>query len=209
MNATAAPAWAGCSYRVLLNALDGFAYIVAVDGTILAVGEPGWSNFAIHNGAPGLKGDAIVGQNLFDMGTDEEVLRVQMDLHRRILERQRSVISFEYRCDSPDTIRRMRMSLRPLVEHQRVVAVLYQSILLEQVPRPRMSLFERFETGELVTLCTYCHDVAWPPGASDKDRTWIEPEEYYRRGGPAEVVVSHGMCPECYDRVMRQAQGLS
>jgi hypothetical protein len=187
---------------VLLNALDGFAYIVAVDGTILAVGEPGWSDFAITNGAPSLIGDAAIGKNLFDTKADDEVLEVQKDLHCRIVEKQRPAISFEYRCDAPDMIRRMRMALRPIINEQRVEAVLYQSIILEQTPRPRMSLFEKFETGDLVTLCSYCHDVAWPPGAADKDRTWIEPEEYYRRGGPAEVMVNHGMCPECYERVM-------
>jgi hypothetical protein len=149
-----------------------------------------------------LKGDAAIGENLFDIKADEEVLEVQKDLHRRIVEMQRPAITFEYRCDAPDMVRRMRMALRPIINDQRVEAVLYQSIILEQTPRPTMSLFERFETGDLVTLCSYCHDVAWPPGAADKDRTWIEPEEFYRRGGPAEVVVSHGMCPECYERVM-------
>jgi hypothetical protein len=33
---------------------------------------------------------------------------------------------------------------------------------------------------------------------------WIEPQEYYRRGGAEVVRLSHGFCPECYRRKLHQ-----
>jgi len=43
--------------------------------------------------------------------------------------------------------------------------------------------------------------VAWPPGANEDICSWIEAEDYYRRGGPEDVMVSHGICPACFDRL--------
>jgi hypothetical protein len=55
-----------------------------------------------------------------------------------------------------------------------------------------------YSDDSLVTLCSYCHDVAWPVGAHQPDREWITPESYYVRGATAEAVVTHGICPDCY-----------
>lgn len=197
------------SFSTLIDAMDGLAYLVALDGTIVAVGEPAWSKFAIVSGADALRGDAIVGGNLFSIGAEGEVLEVHKTLHDRIVESRRSSIAFEYRCDAPDMARRMRMAMTPVTVNGEIRAVLYQSVVLEETPRPPMSLFEKIDRAggssadiPTVTLCSYCHDVAWPIDAPARERHWIEPEEYYRRGGPSDVVVSHGICDECYDRLM-------
>lgn len=203
------------SSTTLINAMDGLAYLVALDGTILAVGEPAWSNFAIANDADALRGDAVVGGNLFNIGAEDDVLEVQKSMHDRIVESRRSSIAFEYRCDAPDMARRMRMALTPVTVNGKVRAVLYQSVVLEETPRPPMSLFEKIDRAcessagiAMVTLCSYCHDVAWPIDAPAKERNWIEPEEYYRRGGPSDVVVSHGICDGCYSRLMGSGPSL-
>lgn len=199
----------GLSFRPLINAMDGLAYLVAPDGTILAVGEPAWSTFATANGGDEVTGDAVVGGNLFAGAVDDEVLDVQKALHRRIVDGDRASVTFEYRCDAPDRARRMRMAITPVMSNGIVRAVLYQSIILEETPRPPMSLFEKIDRAggsgpgtPTVTLCSYCHDVAWPVGSSAGERSWIEPEEYYRRGGPSDVIVSHGICEDCFDRLM-------
>ena len=44
----------------LLNAIDGVAYLVDLDGTSLGVGSPSWSRFAIDNAAPWLTPDAVL-----------------------------------------------------------------------------------------------------------------------------------------------------
>ena len=199
------PTTAGTEFSALLNALEGLAYVAGADGTILAVGEPAWTDFATANDAPSLHGRVIVGRNLFAGTSDPQVLALQKRLHQLVLEGGRPSITYEYRCDAPDQVRRMRMALTP-VQIRTTMAVLYHSVVLEEYPRPHMSLFEANRTnGEAetptVTMCSYCHDVAWPIGAPAETRSWIEPEAYYRQGGPSQIMVSHGICPACYDRL--------
>jgi hypothetical protein len=33
---------------------------------------------------------------------------------------------------------------------------------------------------------------------------WIEPQEYYRRGGSDVTVMSHGFCQPCYERMVAE-----
>jgi hypothetical protein len=44
-------------------------------------------------------------------------------------------------------------------------------------------------------MCSYCLRVADPGG-------WIEPEEYYARGGVSDVGISHGICLDCHERIV-------
>jgi hypothetical protein len=106
----------------------------------------------------------------------------------------------------------MRMAIT-CVECTDTVMVLYQSQLLSSTERPPIRLFDSrsanpdrdaVEKFPVVTLCSYCHAVAWPIGSEEPE--WIEPEVYYTRGGPSDVLVSHGMCPGCYDRLMAEVE---
>jgi hypothetical protein len=91
-----------------------------------------------------------------------------------------------------------------------VVGILCQSLTISETLRPPMNLFDlaammrahaQLMAKPMITLCSYCADVAWPPGAADAARTWISAEDYYRRGGTEDVVVSHGVCPDCDERL--------
>ena len=71
-----------------------------------------------------------------------------------------------------------------------------------------MSLFEPERIVEMVkadtslpvvNLCGFCQRVAW--SAAEPRPQWVAPETYYRQGGAADVRVSHGVCPECLDRL--------
>jgi hypothetical protein len=88
---------------------------------------------------------------------------------------------------------------------------LYQSQIVTEAPRLPLGLLsmERraapgiaYRPEDLVVLCSFCHDLAWPVGATEQDQTWIRIDEYYRRGGSGEVAVSHGVCPACMDRLI-------
>ena len=196
----------------LLEALDGVVYLAAADGTILTTNRRHWISFAGAGGAPELTPDFVCGRSLFAMIVGEDVRAVARRMHRAALEApDDGVVSYTFRCDSPAIERRMRMSLRALCVNNEPVGVLYQSILLSESVRAPISLFEPVameayfdheRTKPMVTLCSYCHSVAWPIGASPKDRDWIDPTDYYRRGGPDEARVSHGICPSCYNTLV-------
>jgi len=189
----------------LLDAMDGVAYLVDPPGRILAVGRRRWTEFATCNGAPDLAPEKVVGRSLFEMVGEVEVIRTCRKAHEVVSSGRRPLVSFDYRCDSPETERHMRLAVTPVGASGRIDAVLYQSQTMTEIPRPPMPLFsivQRFsgnmDDSRMVTLCSYCHDVAWPIGADAGRREWISPEIYYQRGGHSDVVVSHGICPDCY-----------
>lgn len=200
----------------LLEALDGIAYVVDPDGLILATNRRQWQDTAVTGGAPELTPDAVRGRSLFAMIAGQEVQDVARRMHDAVLMRRHRVVSYAFRCDGPDVERRMRMSMAPLDQGDEPLGVLYHSIILSECVRAPMPLFEpaamqayfdRERTRAIVTLCSYCHAVAWPLDAPAKARDWIEPTDYYRRGGPSDARVSHGICPACYRTVVEDSIG--
>ncbi|MGE4221080.1 MAG: hypothetical protein AB7G39_16665 [Alphaproteobacteria bacterium] len=195
-----------------LEALDGIVYLVAADGTILATNRRLWNAFAHSGGAPGLTPEFVRGRSLFAMIAGDEVRSIARRMHDAALTTHRQGnISYTFRCDAPDVERRMRISASALSIEGSDLGVLYQSTLLSEAVRAPISLFEpatmdayfdHERVKQIVTLCSYCHAVAWPPDATAKDRDWIDPTDYYRRGGLSDVRVSHGICPSCYETVV-------
>ncbi len=134
-------------------------------------------------------------------------------LHEAAWTGSSGAFGFSYRCDSPDIERHMFMSISRITERTRTVAVLYQSIVVSETPRPPLPLFA-FETradpaaeaDRMVTLCSYCQTVAWPAGSAGSRREWIDAVEFYRRGGRSDAVVSHGVCEACFARIVEPVQ---
>jgi hypothetical protein len=195
----------------LLDAMDGIAYLINADGVILAVGSDAWSRFAVNNAAPWLTVEAVVGSSLFSQVQGSEVQSACRRIHDAVCRERCPVVTYEYRCDAPDAERRMRMSISPVRDRSGSVMALYQSQIVTEAPRLPLGLFsmERraapgtaYRHEELVVLCSFCHDLAWPLGAGEQDRTWIRIDEYYRRGGSGDVAVSHGVCPACIARLI-------
>lgn len=203
----------------ILDAMDGLAYVTDRDGVLRLIGLPRWNRFADEVGAPDICGERIVGRSIFEMIGGRQVKDVARALHESVWRGQRDEIVFSYRCDAPTLKRNMRMAITPVRANGDIAGVLYQSHLLWETQRPPMDVFNpaRRAPGSgsaeaearVVRLCSYCHDVAWPPGqltGADVE-AWIPPEEYYRRGADADILVSHAICPRCQDALMAEAHG--
>ncbi len=195
----------------LLNAIDGIAYLVGNDGAILAAGHPSWLRFSAQNGADTLTIDSVVGRCLFDMILGAEVQAASRTLHEAVWTGKRAHVTYGYRCDAPAAERHMRMSISQIVVEGKVRAALYQSVILSEVPRIPLGIFapellvsdlKSFRPDHFVKICSYCSSVAWPYGADKDVSEWVDPQEYYRRHGPSDVTVSHGICPDCFARVV-------
>lgn len=205
------PAARQIGHEAILAALDGCAYLVNGTGKILACGGTQWQHFAAGNDAPGLTCSAVTGTCLFDAILGGEVRDACRALHRAVFAGRRPDMVYACRCDGPETERHMRMSMNPVSDRGHVVGVLYQSQLISESIRIPMALFSRdrlvqpgrsYRPEQIVTLCSYCHNVAWPVGQGQTHRDWISPEEYYRRGAAPDGVVSHGICPVCVERIL-------
>jgi hypothetical protein len=129
-------------------------------------------------------------------------------MHQKLSQKGNSCLKFECRCDSPETERTMLVSMSPIGDGSGTNAILYQAQILHERYRVPISLFspENYRTStdndRLVSLCSFCHDVAWPVGAHQPNREWIKPEAYYARGGATDMAVSHGICPTCFTTIV-------
>jgi hypothetical protein len=200
--------WYTPAFDVLLDSLDGVSYVVDQTGVILALGRSHWNRFAKANGGKRLTPSNVTGSNLFDAITDNGIRDEQRALHAAVVFGRRPSISFQFRCDAPDTLRLMRMCLSPILISGEVRAIIYQSQTLAEERRRRVHLFDpryRLDNHEeaAATVCTYCHLVAWPPGTDLTTATWIDPPEFYSRGGSPDVPVRQGVCRSCHDRLAK------
>jgi hypothetical protein len=192
------------SAATLLDAMEGVCYLVDREARIVACGTRNWDDFARANGAAQLSASAVTGRPLFSFMQGEEVRQAYTLFNDLLLSDGDAPISFSYRCDAPEIRRELRMSLAPVRHDETVVGVLYQSLVISEVDRPRMNLFDAAHIAELtkipegaiiIKICSYCHAV-------QADAAWITPEAYYRAGGAEDVYVTHGICPDCHGRLV-------
>lgn len=196
----------------LLQAISGVAYVVDRDGIIL-----GFSRGPFLPERGGLSSpqhyDHAIGTSLFSIVQGDEVRNGYRVLHQAVCSGGGEALGFTYRCDAPDIERRMYMSLSRIAHASATTAVLYQSIVISETPRPSMPLFafEARGTGRsvaadrIVSLCSYCQRVAAPVAEAAAEEEWIEAVEFYRRGGRSDVFVSHGICDACFVRIVEPA----
>lgn len=191
------------STQRLLDALMGVAYIVTVRGEILAVGERHWAEFANDSQSGDLKASTLLGRNLFDYIKGDAVREYYRSLHATLISGGGRA-SFEYRCDAPDTERRMLMSVSSFELDSQMPLILYQSQVIDErvrVPVPFLvanNYTKSYDDNDLASICSFCSRVAWPIGPERGERTWLTPDEYYAIGGSSQVVLSHGICPKCF-----------
>jgi len=193
------------SVLLQLDSLDGVAYAIDPECTIIDYGGAHWDKSAKESGAPELcVAGNVIGHNLFDVMAGDSVREAYAGLIRDLLESRRENFAFSYRCDSPDVRRQGRLAMTPLQTDGEITGVLFQSIILDRQTRPPLDIF-RFRDvpaalahdadRPVVTICSWCLDVK-VDGDSPAPR-WVSAEEYYRLGGASEVRISHGICPDC------------
>ncbi len=194
--------------QLLLNAMDGVAYVVSVEGRVVAVGRRGWDAIAASAGVDNLESDAILGADLFAAIHGQDVRNAYLRMHQKLCTQMSSNIRFEYRCDVPEFERHMLMNMSPIAGESGLLGVLYQSQMLQEIARIPIGLFapENYtaskDGGGQTVLCSYCHRVAWPGGSREPHHEWISPEAYYARGGRSDTAISHGICPRCVDKIV-------
>lgn len=195
------------STQNLLDAMDGITLLLDGELRIAAVGWPNWNAFLRGNEGPSYAPADILGKSIDGFFTVGEVRETYRRVFRKVLEGRKGELQVTYRCDAPDVQRLMRLSVTRL-DGSGGARLLYQSVLLDALQRPPIGLFgvPVRSSGEedLLTICSLCARVAWPKGVSEEEREWVEPPEYYRRGGEEVAELSHGFCKNCFGRLMAE-----
>lgn len=201
------------THQSLLDAMDGITMILDPDLNISQIGRPNWKEFLDNNPPqdPAVRNrskESVLDRPVTQFIAGHAVRTTFVDLFNSVLTKMRPVLQIDYRCDAPTLRRDMRLSVRPIKNGDEVSHLLYQSTTLSVQQRPAIPLFGAAVADDgaedLLTLCVICARVAWPIGAPTDTREWIEPPEYYRRGGSDVALLSHGLCKDCFARIQEE-----
>ena len=195
---------------VHLDALDGLSFILQIDGTISGVGSPRWDNFARSNAAPELAASRVLGRNLYEFISGDEVKQHLQTFLHQLSSMQRSSLVVPFRCDAPNMQRNMRQAITPIMKGDVCQGFLFQSVDLDHRQRPPLDIFDfkaiaakvsQNSNLPIVTMCSWCQRLL---NSSVDGDVWLEAEAYYAAGGSSQVQISHGLCSDCksiaYDR---------
>lgn len=152
-----------------------------------------WEKFASDNEAPAVAQGAV-GTHLWDHIQGQEVVQLYEALTEYIRGTQRPV-AFDFRCDSPETRRDMRLEMIPRPNR----CVEFRSTLLSKkphvLPKDLFSLDEKnAKLGKALRMCAWCKSV-------HLDGRWIDLEsamdEYHPFLDRMPSTITHGICDAC------------
>lgn len=199
------------SADALLQGIDGVAYVVDGDGVIMGISGRPFSGQGNESLAKPQDNSQLIGTSLFALTHGAAVRQSYITLHNSVWFGSGTTVGFVYRCDSPAIERHVYMPISRIMTDGIPVAVLYQSIVMSEIPRPPLPLFAfeflaadrpRASLAAFVTLCSFCQRVEAPMTAASAEAEWIEAVEFYRRGGRSDIAVTHGLCEACFLRVV-------
>ena len=194
-------------FQDLLEAIEGIAYLLDRDGTIVAIGRHNWNRFAADNdGETLIDGAATIGRNLFDIIAGDRVRRSQRQYFDAVASGRHPAVVFTSRCDSPGVRRTLRLSMTPVHTDHASIQVLVQSATMNEDVRPPVDLFDfrairaqmaRTQNLPILAMCSYCQKVRVPAGSAEGEGSWMSAADYYRAGGGGHVRISHTLCAAC------------
>ncbi len=176
---------------------DPRLFIYHIDaGDIITAVNDAWDEFALENEAPHLTRQGVIGRALWDFIAGAETQHLYRILFQRVRESRQPIV-IPFRCDAPDRRRHMEMHLMPEEDG----GITFTNRVLRLEKRPVVRLLERSapRSSDFVTMCGWCKKLRLPDGR------WAEVEEAIRSLGLFDAYpvpqISHGICPDCYDRV--------
>ena len=178
--------------------------VYRIDGTDrLTYVNRAWRTFADHN-----DGDSVLppdprGARIWDLlGADPSTLQIYQTLVTRV-RTSRVDVQFAFRCDAPDRVRLMRMTIRGRDNGE----VEFRVDALADRARAPVALLEagRSRSSDVQVVCGWCKRVRVADGA------WMEVEEAIHSLGlftdtypPA---LSHGICERCQEAFTAALEG--
>lgn len=157
------------------------------NNVIVAV-NASWDEFALSNDAPQLAGGSVIGWSLLDSISG----KVTKTFTQALLDLARSheqKIMFDYRCDSPQIRRYMRMHISQ--GDAGSVNFLHEHLSSEYFPHPAIYQSAAQRSRDTLVRCSICNHVR-------HDGIWSMPDYVSRTFFASHPVsVIYGICPSC------------
>ncbi len=167
--------------RPIRYELDNADRLIAIDD--------GWRAFARDNGAGGLDGDAVLGQEIWHFIGDSATQIIYRLMFDAVRTRLRPITVF-LRCDGPRVRRLYALTCAPSPR----LGLQMTSRSVREEPRPYVSLLDNqvSRSDERVTVCSWCKKIR------SGDGDWTEIEHVADRFDAARPPqLDHQVCPDC------------
>ena len=167
------------------------SYLVDEHDRIIDVG-PGWDEFAEANDGEGAYAATVLNRPLSDFIAGPDVQTVIKALLKRARKLKRP-LTFPFRCDAPDKVRHMSITLTPTSTD--LVGV-RSTLLREDLREPAPVLDRRAErSDDVIRICAWCNRI-------NVDGTWREVDEVVDQldlfSHGLVPSLSHGICDDCF-----------
>ena len=145
-----------------------------------------WDNFAEDNEAcMSAYSSHVIGKSLFSfISGDTTRMFIESLIQKVRLTNQN--FETEYRCDSPDTMRFMRMNIVPLGEGQLMI----KNTLVKEAPFKKRAKIQWSETESVARRCSICNQL-------NHQGTWVDPSEIVFDLDVIPII--HTVCEDCRD----------
>lgn len=179
---------------------DPVTCVYEVDSDLRIIGvDDGWTRFAEANRAPELASPrGPIGQSVLHCIADATSATIYERLFEHVM-RTQSPVAFPIRCDAPFRRRFLRLRIAP----RGGGGLRIETTVMRTEERPAVALLDPDvpRAGAALRMCGWCKAV-------DTGARWCEVEEavaelrlFERESLPP---TTHGMCPECHERVSRE-----
>ncbi len=172
------------------------SYTLDRHNAIIDVNE-GWEAFASQNEGEGLSLEDIRGHLIWEYVASAEVRYIWNEVLERVRRRGRST-TIPFRCDGPATRREIEAYISALPNG----CIQYENYLHREdarTPIPLLSMQTAGGTNGCVRMCSWCKNILAPAG-------WLELEDAVNElrllDQQAMPRISHGVCPDCFERIM-------
>ena len=145
-----------------------------------------WDDCALRNDGENCVANAVLSTPLTQHITDMRTADAMAQMVRTVIEVKRP-LRFDYRCDSPNEVRRYRMTIQPLKEDRALLVHDLRDAEMLPIPHTRWTYSEKARARK----CSMCCAV-------NINGTWEEPVSL---GVPHPREVLFALCSDCQTRI--------
>jgi hypothetical protein len=170
-------------------------FILNEQNDIVSVGGE-WDHFALENNAPELVAANIIGRPVLDFVSGNVTRQFVLAILQLVRSGSRP-IELEYRCDSPEVRRFMRMYVSLMKSGQ---VCFINSTLRVEARDQECFISKAVQRSKNTSIrCSMCNMVKSP-------KDWVEPEQLLASNAVAhsELLVVYGICESCSNNLHKQ-----
>lgn len=161
--------------------------------------SPSWDEFAACNEAPTLFRELVLERSIWDFIVSDSTRMIYDIVFSRLRSKETCRLEFRYRCDSPDTIRYMRMEM---VSRRPRCITLKSQVLREE--KNNLPVVITANDTSYIKRCSLCLKLAERSTRIE----FVQVEEFFSRhpGLKNQLSVHYGLCPECKATMLTASQ---